>query len=84
MTRGDDDDDDQPVDEVALAAARRRLDATTAKDGLLRGLELARRTLAMSPAAPQLSEITLRFRNPPLPVKLIAVRLASESFVASL
>ena len=31
MTRGDDDDDDQPVDEVALAAARRRLDATIAK-----------------------------------------------------
>lgn len=30
MTRGDD-DDDQPVDEVALAAARRRLDATIAK-----------------------------------------------------
>jgi hypothetical protein len=31
MTRGDDDDDDRPVDEVALAAARRRLDATIAK-----------------------------------------------------
>jgi hypothetical protein len=32
MTRGDDDDDhDQPIDEVALAAARRRLDATIAK-----------------------------------------------------
>jgi hypothetical protein len=31
MTRGDDDDDDQPVDEVALAAARRRLDAIIAK-----------------------------------------------------
>lgn len=31
MTRGDDDDDDQPVDEVALAAAQRRLDAIIAK-----------------------------------------------------
>ena len=31
MTRGDDDDDDQPVDEVAVAAAMRRLDALIAK-----------------------------------------------------
>ena len=31
MTRGDDDDDDQPVDEVAVAAALRRLDAIIAK-----------------------------------------------------
>jgi hypothetical protein len=31
MTRGDDDDDDQPIDEVGLAAARRRLDAIIAK-----------------------------------------------------
>jgi hypothetical protein len=31
MTRADDDDDDQPIDEVALAAARRRLDALIAK-----------------------------------------------------
>ncbi|HEX8111866.1 MAG TPA: integrase core domain-containing protein, partial [Kofleriaceae bacterium] len=31
MTRGDDDDDDQPIDEVGLAAARRRLDEIIAK-----------------------------------------------------
>jgi hypothetical protein len=31
MTRGDDDGDDQPVDEVAVAAALRRLDAIIAK-----------------------------------------------------
>ena len=31
MTRGDDDDDEGPIDEVAAAAALRRLDATIAK-----------------------------------------------------
>ena len=37
MTRGDDDDDDGPIDEVAAAAALRRLDATIAKHPELLG-----------------------------------------------